>query len=812
PLPDPAVAVHPSGLRVVVRPMPDAPVASAHLWFDTGAADETDENAGAAHFLEHLVFKGTARRGVGEAAAAIEAAGGDLNAWTSWDETCFHATLEAGELALALDVVFDMASNAVLDPVELDRERQVVLEEIRGYDDDPDAVVADRMQTLLFGRHPYGRPVIGFPRTVELAQVLEQIEPLVRGWAIGRPRSPVAPCAVAASPTVERLDRDFGSVVVHFAWPAPPIGHPDLPALDVLMAALGQGAASRLTVLLDLQGGYASQVYADGQSWIGGGLLAAGFLCGETEAAVELAVREFARVHREGLPSALVTRARDAILADQLFANETTDGVAGDLAWNVARMNDPLADRRYAEAIATVTTARVAEVARAWLSPERMQLVVLDKGLTARKLKAITKGALAPPRGAPRRTDGGVWSAEVHGVKLVGLVERSPIAAVTVIGTGGQLQLDDAHAGLAEGWSRAVLRGAGPYDATAFGERTDALALQIDAIGGRSVFHLDASFPVSFTDESIDTLGQVLLDPQFHPDDCRTVREEMLDDRAALVDRPTTVASERLWAQLWPGHPWRLPALGSGRTVGRIGGKSLRAHHQAQLAADNLVIGLAGGLDPDRVATALEPFLRDLPRRSAVPKRPEPGPRGGDVEATAGNEQAVVLVGVRGVRLDDPDRAALTIASHLLDSQSGRMFLELREQRGLAYGVWARSETGIDGGVFSAGLATDPQRVDEAMRELLRVLTELAEQGPTEAEVKKVARMVHGLSAMRLQRVAGRAHDLGWATRFGLPYGLPALAERLQRVTPADVARVLRQIGITDPVRVVVRPTTERGG
>src|SRR5687768_9796113 len=111
--------------------MPDSPVASVQLWFEAGAADETSEIAGAAHFVEHMLFKGTDRRGVGQAAGDIEAAGGDLNAWTSWDDTCYHATLESSEIELALDVVFDMTSASLLDSLELEREKQVILEEIR---------------------------------------------------------------------------------------------------------------------------------------------------------------------------------------------------------------------------------------------------------------------------------------------------------------------------------------------------------------------------------------------------------------------------------------------------------------------------------------------------------------------------------------------------------------------------------------------------------------------------------------------------------------------------------------------------------
>src|SRR5699024_9467985 len=114
---------------------------------------------------------------------------------------------------------------------------------------------------------------------------------------------------------------------------------------------------------------------------------------------------------------------------------------------------------------------------------------------------------------------------------------------------------------------------AGPWDATRFAERADALAVQLDASAGRSTFGLQASFPSANTDEALDLLGAVLLDPHFAPEDWDNVREEIRDDQAAQVDRPSTVAAETLWKLLWPEHPWRLPSLGTAKSVGRIGPK-----------------------------------------------------------------------------------------------------------------------------------------------------------------------------------------------------------------------------------------------
>jgi zinc protease len=823
------------GLLLAVHPLPRSPVTSVHLWFEAGASDEDPRQAGVAHLVEHMLFKGTARRGIGQAAAEVESLGGDLNAWTSWDETVIHATLEAGAASEAIDVVLDMASSSLLDGTELAREKLVVLEEIRGYEDDPDTVAGDRLFALVFGEHPYGRPVIGWPKTVEALDrgavegfwrshyhpsrailavagpvdadaIAAEVTARIASWPAGRARAELRPAGQPPGGGLERLDRDFGSAVVQIGWPAPPIGHPDLPALDVLVSALGQGAASRLAVALDLEAGVASNPYADVSAWRAGGAIQAGFLCGDTEEAIRLAVGELAGAARGGLSGTAITRARDGILSDLLFATETADGVAADLAWALARTGDPHERERYRRAVAAVTAADVRRVAKTWLDPEAMRVVVIDREADDTKLRAAA--APASPRSVRRLgSPGDPEIHEVHGTKVAFLPDDGEIAGFRVLGLGGQLVEDAKLAGLSEAWARLVLRGAGDLDATSFGERLDVLGAGVEAFTSRSLIGFQGTVPAANVIELCDRLGDVLVDPRLDPADWDNVREEMLDDIAAQVDRPGQVASETLSRSLWPDHPWRLPPLGTAASLNRIGVRALSRFHRAMTTRANLAFAFVGGLDPDAVLAALEPVLAALPEgRPVEPPVANAPPVGSVAPRHAGREQATVVWGVRGLSYDDPDRTALSVAGNVLDSQSGRLFLSLREERGLAYGVWAHSELGAGGGTFSAGLSTDPARVREAADALRRELLTLTREGPTDGEVGRVRRMVAGLAAMRHQRVAGRASDLAWAVRTGQEYGLPALRARLAAVRPEDVQRVLERIGLDHPLKVVVLP------
>lgn len=159
-------SVLPAGLRVVTQQLPASRSVSVGMWVAVGSRDEPTAVAGAAHYLEHLLFKGTARRSAVAIAQEIDAVGGELNAFTTKEHTCYYAHVLDSDLELAVDLVCDVLGNALLEPSEVDIERGVVLEEIAMRDDDPEDAVHDEFCAALFGSHPLGLPVLGTEESI----------------------------------------------------------------------------------------------------------------------------------------------------------------------------------------------------------------------------------------------------------------------------------------------------------------------------------------------------------------------------------------------------------------------------------------------------------------------------------------------------------------------------------------------------------------------------------------------------------------------------------------------------------------------
>jgi len=292
---------HPvSGVELVTERMPQLRSAAVGFWVGTGARDETDPDSGASHFLEHLLFKGTARRSALQVAAEIESVGGSMNAFTTHEYTAFYVRVPDDHLELALDVLSDVVWSPALRPDELDAERQVILEEIRMRDDTPDDLVHELLAEGLFPGHRLGRPVIGSPESIR-AMTRDQVSALHRDHYL--PANVVV--AVAGNVTHDavagilegltparsggRPERDLGSVPevrpwvlrrqlteqAHLALGMRALRHddPDRFALSVLNQALGGGMASRLFQEVRERRGLAYSVYSYRASYVETGAL-----------------------------------------------------------------------------------------------------------------------------------------------------------------------------------------------------------------------------------------------------------------------------------------------------------------------------------------------------------------------------------------------------------------------------------------------------------------------------------------------------------------------------------------------------------
>jgi predicted Zn-dependent peptidase len=278
----------PSGIRVLTEQMPEARSVSVGVWVGVGSRDELDDLAGVSHFLEHLLFKGTPSRSARSIAMAVDAVGGELNAFTTREHTAYYARLPAEQLAFGLELLTDVVGSPAFRPHEVESEREVILEEILMNEDTPDDVVVTALYELLFPGHPVGRETLGTPESVvamtreaiagfhalryrplnlvvaaagnlEHGQVVDGIAPFLSELPSGdRPhREPPS----ATTVPFRLLDRPTEQAHVAMGWRSVDADDPDRYAVSIANHALGGGMSSRLFHEVREERGLAYTIY-----------------------------------------------------------------------------------------------------------------------------------------------------------------------------------------------------------------------------------------------------------------------------------------------------------------------------------------------------------------------------------------------------------------------------------------------------------------------------------------------------------------------------------------------------------------------
>jgi len=334
----------PGGLRVLTEHMPSVRSVAFGIWAGVGSRDEDPAHAGATHYLEHLLFKGTRRRSALEISAAIDAVGGELNAFTSKEYTCYYARVLDSDAPLAIDVLSDMVTSSLIEPKDVDGERGVILEEIAMNEDDPTDLVHEAFAGRVLGDTPLGRPILGTVDSINgisrdriaehyaarytppdlvvaavgnvrhgevVSLVADAFAAVLGADAVpSAPRLGDPPWSEPAGTGLKLVSRPIEQANLVLGCPGLSRTHPDRFALGVLNAALGGGMSSRLFQEVREKRGLAYSVYSFASHHSDTGLwgVYAGCLPAKSEEVLAICSDEIAKVVASGLTEAELTR------------------------------------------------------------------------------------------------------------------------------------------------------------------------------------------------------------------------------------------------------------------------------------------------------------------------------------------------------------------------------------------------------------------------------------------------------------------------------------------------------------------------
>ena len=395
--------VLPNGLRVITEEMPSVYSVSASIWVGTGSAYEKPEFAGVSHFLEHMMFKGTEKRTYTEISELMESVGGQMNAFTSREHTCYYVRCLAENFDLGMDLLSDMYLNSVFAEEEYQKEKGVILEEINMYEDAPDDLVGDLFNSVIMPSHPYGKPIIGtvdsvkgltrdaihhyykevyspgetvvvVAGNVKRQEVLAEVEKYL-GSHQGAWRRPLLSVPEYAAGS-GYIFKDIEQVHVIMGVPALKGNDPDIYKLQILSNILGGGVSSRLFQEVREKRGLTYSVYSSNGALSHGGIFYAYASTSpkNVEELLKVMGEEMAKIAAYGVSEAELARSQAQIKGSLLMGSESSSNIMVRLGKGETNYGEAMEVETLVKEIMAVTAAEVQAMAQQLLTPDKLAL------------------------------------------------------------------------------------------------------------------------------------------------------------------------------------------------------------------------------------------------------------------------------------------------------------------------------------------------------------------------------------------------------------------------------------------------------
>jgi zinc protease len=588
---------------------------------------------------------------------------------------------------------------------------------------------------------------------------------------------------------------------------------------------LGQGHSSRLDRRVKEEQGIADRIDASCYTPLDAGVFGVGADL-EPERVpelVEAVLRETEALRHERIGNEELEKARRNFLAAKAWEQESVSGIARKHGGAWLMTGDASYEDRYLAHVERATSEDLQRVAREWLAPERLNLAVVAPTGAAPEAGALRDAVARGVEGARRRfaTPARVGSASpatqaytlANGLRL--LVQprpEIPVVAARAALLGGQLAESEETAGLTGFLASLWTRGSTSHAAAEFARRVESLASDVNGFSGRSSCGMTLDAPREGFPAVLELFAEALLEPAFAEEEIERERRETLAALARREDRLGARAFDLFAHTHWEHHPYRLPIPGRPETVARFDPEAIAAHHRRLVRAENLVLAVVGDVDPDSTAALVTRHFAELPSGTSLeaslpPLEPAPDGVRRAVERKD-RAQAHLVIGFRGLDVHDDDRYALEVICQVLSGQGGRLFLELRDRKSLAYTVSAMNVEGMAPGFVAVYIASAPDKLEAARIGILDELRRLVDAAPDADEVERARRSLLGGFAIDRQRSSARALQLALDARYGLHGDFDAeYPNRIRAVTTDDVLRVARRLFPLDAyTEAVIQP------
>ncbi len=821
----------PNGLTVYLIRDSRFPMVCTRLYVRTGSAHETPEQYGISHVLEHMVFKGTPTRPAGAAAREVERLGGYLNAYTSFDRTCYLTDMPSRHWKTGIDIVRDLAFNPTLDAGDLEREKPVIISELEGYEDEPGGRLSLETQAAAMAGTPYGHPIIGLRETIR-AVTPDTLRAYIRRWyqprnmllvvagdinveetrawveagfgglansSLFEDEPDIDPADVTETPRVRVLRGAWNKVYLTLSVPVPGLRDYTSLRLDMLSRLLSGDATSYFErrYRIDRQLVDSIDVSNSSQSRLGVFSVSAVLDREKVEEFFTSLVRDMRGLTMDAFTAEDLERARFTTLDAFDRSSETLNGLTSWRAIMQLDLGGRQGEANIRSYIEQTDLSHIGETCAKYLLPERVRVRVLapDK-LSLPDLAGILDREWPEPDVTADRTAEKSLASETltlsNGVRLALIPDHTmPYLSLTMTATGGNALLTPGQEGLADLTAALLSDGCADMDRVEFERRLAARALGLGVSANRQTFSVSASGPSRYTADLLELLSAMINMPRFDEKEFAREVRDMNSQRTLRDEAPLGRLTSRLWPALFGSHPYGMDSLGTAETLASLNREKVIDYWTRQRGMP-WVIAVAGTFDRQQIVTWAS-SLRKADQKAVFPAAPVWGGDRSLIVRMPDRNKAHVLRVYPTVDRLHPDAPALLVLDAVLSGQSGLLFSQMRDKDSIGYTVMSQNKFFHTTGLTLLYAGTTPDRVRDAEKGFDAILKSLADRPLDPALLEAGCNALEGNYIRGRQSLGSRAGEAAQEVLLELPRDLDReLIEKARRVTPADVQRVVK--------------------
>lgn len=843
----------PNGLTVLVKEKKATNVAAIFTYVKAGYFNESDRLVGISHLIEHMFFKGTRKRGVGEIARETKALGGFLNASTIYDHTLYYTVLPSDQLAQGLDIQSDALIYSIFDPKELKKETEVVIQEARRKMDMPASVSTEKLFELAFDRHRIRRWRIGTeeglraldrddflefhknlyrPENVILAVVgdidtgaaLTQIEKYYGDFEkaqVLKEESPTEP--PQRDFKYHAMQGDINQCYLKMAFRTPDILHEDIYAVEILAFILGQGRSSQLYQDVKETKKLVDSISVYNYAFKDLGVFVVDATCRaenlrEAEKAI---VANIQKLKDAPVKSEELIKARNSLESSFLSTMESAAGQASLFA-NYEALGDYRLVDDYLNKLWQVGQADILRAARKYLQlsrcslleyiPKESNLPAMETRQMREQLENTTTKSRATHSGPAMAPAGEGLQIHIPENGLVKEVQRLvlpngltlllkenhqiPKIAVGLYARQGRARENVENAGISGLTIQSSLKGTSQRNAKQIAFEAEKLGSSLAISNDPDYMGYSTNLLTKYFDEGWHILTDVIKNPVFPKEEVEKEKANIFARLLREKDDMFRYPVQLYYSALFGTHPYGLPGTGREEAIRSLSTDDLLSWHRLQFHPGNMVLAFVGDVDPEKIMEWVE---RDFGEwHASVSEKDSATEIAAITEVTENieernKEQTALALGFSVPEYTNEAYFPLTVLQNIVSGLGGRFFEELRGRQSLAYTVASFLVARALGGTFISYIATSPENEERAKTGLLQELGKLTKEPVSKQELQESTQYTIGTYRIALETNRAQMAHYVHNEILGKPFEeLERVPDRMAKVTQEDILQTMQ--------------------